>query len=225
MASWSMQTHGHGPCDLRTPLSEYTRTNEHAHARASRDPHVRTWGVLSTTAADAPATARFRGLLADHLDGVVSVARTSLSLQLTSGLGPGSTLDRLLQGLSSVPRDVERIAYVDDDVLSALGIEPILEMISWLDDDHAAVVRATPLTDALKLVDGRRIVRSIDREGLFVPQPPHIIRREALDAALLGSSHSGATRVDDPAGLLVAAGHAVRVVRDVGPPLTLAAAP
>ena len=180
--------------------------------------------MLSTTAADTPATARFRGMLADHLDGVVSVARTSLSLQLATGTGSGSTLDRLIQGLSSVPRDVERIAYVDDDVLNALGIEPILEMISWLDDDHAAVVRATPLTDALKLVDGRRIMRSVDREGLFVPQPPHIIRRDALDAALVGNRRAGAIRLHDPAGLLVAAGHAVRVVRDVGPPVTLAAA-
>jgi hypothetical protein len=179
--------------------------------------------VLSTTAADAGAIARFRGLLADHLDGVVSVASSGLGLRVASGSASGGTLGRLLEGLSSVPRDVERIAYVDDDALSALGIEPILEMISWLDDDHAAVVRASPLTDALKLVDGQRIVRSVDREGLFVPQPPHIIRREALDAALLGSRRAGAVRLDDPAGLLVAAGHAVRVVRDVGPPLTLAA--
>lgn len=179
--------------------------------------------MLSTTAADASATARFRGLLADHLDGVVSVARTRLSLQLSSGSGAGGTLDRLIQGLSSVPRDVERIAYVDDDVLDALGIEPILEMISWLDDDHAAVVRATPVTDALKTVERGRITRSVDRQGLFVPQPPHIIRREALDAALVGSRRSGAVRLDDPAGLLVAAGHAVRVVRDIGPPVTLAA--
>ena len=170
--------------------------------------------MLSTSAVDAVSVSRFHGLLANHLDGVVSVA---------PGRGPlfgGGTLTRLLAGLSSVPRDVEQIAYVDDDVLATLGIEPVLEMISWLDHDHAAVVRAVPVTDALKVVRGGFIAGEVPREALFAPQPPHIIRREALDAALLsvGSGHDAAV---DPAALLVAAGHAVRVVRDVGPPLTL----
>jgi hypothetical protein len=176
--------------------------------------------VLSTSAADAGAIARSRGLLADHLDGVVSVA--SSGPRGSAGRRTSGGLARLLEGLSSVPPDVGRIAYVDDEVLGALGIEPILEMISWLDEDHAAVVRASPLTDALKLVDGDRIVRSVDRTGLFVPQLPHIIRRDALDAALAAATGGRRAHLDDPAGLLVAAGHAVRVVRDVGPPLTLA---
>jgi hypothetical protein len=197
-------------------------------ASASSDPfpgriapfgaaHVasRTWGVLSATAADAPAVARLSDLLADHLDGVVNVpGRTSWRTTPAPGV-----LGRLLSALSAVPRDVERIAYLDAGVLDALGIEPVLEMISWLDDEHAAVVRAAPVTDALKAVDGRTITGSVDRAGLFAPQPPHIIRRDALDAAL----HASGRRIvsDDPAGLLVAAGHAVRLVRDAGPPITL----
>jgi hypothetical protein len=178
---------------------------------------ARTWGVLSTTAADARAVARLSELLADHLDGVVSVPPGRTSWRTTASPG---VLGRLLTGLSSVPRDVERIAYVDVGVLDTLGIEPVLEMISWLDDDHAAVVRAAPVTDALKAVDGERITGSVDRVGLFAPQPPHIIRRDALDAALLGAGGSGFTG-DDPTGLLVAAGHAVRLVPDAGPPVTL----
>jgi hypothetical protein len=178
---------------------------------------TRTWGVLSTTTADARVVARFSGLLADHLDGVVSVPPGRTSWRTTSAPG---VLGRLLTGLSSVPRDVERIAYLDVGVLDALGIEPVLEMISWLDDEHAAVVRAAPVTDALKIVDGRVIARSVDREGLFAPQPPHIIRRDALDAALRGAEGQRLT-VDDPTGLLVAAGHAVRLVPDTGRPVTL----
>lgn len=179
---------------------------------------MRTWGVLSTSAADAVSVARFRGLLASHLDGVVAVSASRAGTLLSGG----GILTRLLAGLSSVPRDVEQIAYVDDDVLSALGIEPVLEMISWLDTDHAAVVRAASVTDALKVVAGARIVGEMPRDGLFAPQPPHIIRREALDTAL---RHFGASTLDgvDPAALLVAAGHQVRVVREVGPPLTLSA--
>ena len=179
---------------------------------------VRTWGVLSTTAADARVVARFRCLLADHLDGVVEVP--------SGPPGPAfvgaHVLKQLITGLSSVPRDVERIAYLDGDVLDALGIEPVLEMISWLDDDHAAVVRAVPVTDALKTVDNGRLVGSVDRAGLYAPQPPHIVRRDALDSALL----TGRTPAfDDLAGLLVGAGHAVKVVWDGSPPRTLSPRP
>lgn len=172
--------------------------------------------MLSTSAADAVSVARFRGLLASHLDGVVAVS----SSRVASFVSGGGTLTRLLAGLSSVPHDVEQIAYVDDDVLSTLGIEPVLEMISWLDTDHAAVVRAAPVTDALKVVDGPRVVGQVPRDGLYAPQPPHIIRREALDTAL-GALGASTVEGVDPAALLIAAGHQVRVVRDAGPPLTL----
>lgn len=181
-----------------------------------RGSAARIWGVLSSTDADGPAVARCSGLLADYLDGVVKLPPGRTSWHTTPA--PGS-LSRLLAGLSSVPQDVDRIAYLDVGVLSALGIEPVLEMISWLDDAHAAVVRAAPVTDALKSIDGQRIVGSVDRQGLFAPQPPHIIRREALDAALarLGDGHAA----DDPTRLLIAAGHAVRIVPDLGSPVTL----
>lgn len=177
---------------------------------------MRTWGVLSATADDARVVARFRGMLTEHLDGVVEVPSRPKQTSLI-----GSTILRqLVAGMSSVPQDVERIAYVDADVLDTLGIGPVLQMISWLDDDHAAVVRAVPVTDALKTVDGTRLVGSVDRRGLYAPQPPHIVRRDALDAALLADVPVGG-RPDDLAGLLVGAGHAVRVVWDGLPPVTL----
>lgn len=177
---------------------------------------MRTWGVLSAAAEDATVLARFRGLLADHLDGFVEVPSRP---RRASVLG-STVLGQLVTGLSSVPSDVERIAYVDADVLDALGIEPVLQMISWLDDDHAAVVRAVPVTDALKVVDGSQLVGAVDRSGLYAPQPPHIVRREALDDALLADARYD-RRAADLAGLLVGAGHSVRVVWDGAPPVTL----
>lgn len=177
---------------------------------------MRTWGVLSATADDARVVARFRRLLADHLDGLVEVP----SLASRAPVFGASVLRQLVAGMSSVPRDVESIAYLDADVLDSLGIEPVLQMISWLDDDHAAVVRAVPVTDALKSVDGATVTGSVDRTGLYAPKPPHIVRREALDEVLL-SRTGNARATDDLAGLLVGAGHAVRVVWDGAAPVTL----
>ncbi len=172
--------------------------------------------MLAATADDASVVARFRRLLADHLDGVVEVtSRASRASLLRS-----SVVVELAAGLSSVPNDVERIAYLDAGVLDSLGIEPVLQMISWLDEDHAAVVRAVPVTDALKTVRDGHITGSVDRTGLYAPQPPHIVRRDALDAAL-GRDATLAPAADDLAGLLMGAGHAVRVVWDGAQPVTL----
>jgi hypothetical protein len=177
---------------------------------------MRTWGVLSATADDARVVARFRRLLTHHLDGLVEVPSRASRASLLGG----SVIRQLVTGMSSVPRDVERIAYLDTDVLDTLGIEPVLQMISWLDDDHAAVVRAVPVTDALKSVRGETVFGSVDRTGLYAPKPPHIVRRDALDQVL--RADSGATpATDDLAGLLVGAGHAVRVVWDGATPVTV----
>jgi len=182
---------------------------------------VRTWGVLSLAGPDAARLAQHRLALSGLFDGVVEVSAEGRGTSLTPVRFRG-LLGQLVAGLSSVPHDVERIAFLDERALDSLGIEPVLEMISWLDDRHAAVVRAAPVTDALKRVDGRSVVGGVDRSSLYVPQPPHIIRRDALDRALISSGDLQRV-TDDPAGLLVAAGHAIRVVRDAGPPVTLSA--
>lgn len=184
-----------------------------------------TWGVLRLSAPGADRLAQHRRALSAFLDGLVAVpaAVRAAAAPPAAGARAGlqGTLATLVTGLSSVPHGVERIAFLDERVLDSLGVEPVLDMISWLDDDHAAVVRAVPVTDALKRVEAGRVVGGVDRAGLYLPQPPHIIRREALDAAL---GRSAAPLSTDPAGLLVAAGHAVRIVRDAGPPFTLVAA-
>ena len=178
-----------------------------------------TWGVLTLTPLGTARLAQHRRALSGFLDGLVAVPSAAAA---PARARLGGILGALVDGLSSVPRDVDRIALLDDRALDSLGVEPVLEMLSWLDDDHAAVVRAAPVTDALKRVEGDAVVGGVERAGLYVPQPPHIIRRRELEAAL------GATDLArvaaDPAGLLVAAGHAVRVVRDAGPPFTLTAA-
>ena len=183
-----------------------------------------TWGVLSLAGLDAARLAQHRRELSGYLDGLVAVSDDDLRIPLHPSLHYGKVLGTLVAGLSSVPTDAERIAYLDSRALGSLGIEPVVEMMSWLDDDHAAVVRAVPVTDALKRVEDGTVVGGVERAGLYVPQPPHVYRRDALDRALLRTSAASAA-VTDPAGLLVATGHAVRVVRDAGPPFTLMVRP
>lgn len=183
------------------------------------------WGVLSLAGLDAARLAQHRRELSAYLDGLVAVPVETGQPPVPPTVRFRGVLGTLLTGLSSVPDGVERIAYLDSRALGSLGIEPVVQMMSWLDDDHAAVVRAVPVTDALKQVEDGTVVGGVERSGLYVPQPPHVYRREALDQALLwtGGATAGRRQAEtDPAGLLVAAGHAVRVVRDAGPPFTLA---
>ncbi len=179
-----------------------------------------TWGVLSLAGLDAARLAQHRRELSGYLDGLVAVPDEDHRASWHPSLHYGKVLGTLVAGLSSVPTDAERIAYLDSRALGSLGIEPVVQMMSWLDEDHAAVVRAVPVTDALKRVENDIIIGGVERSGLYVPQPPHVYRREALDQALLRTNFHP-HGVTDPAGLLVATGHAVRVVRDAGPPFTL----
>lgn len=176
--------------------------------------------MVATAPDDAPGAARLRASLADHLEGIVELAADARAAALADGRSIGRMrLQQLLAGLSSVPPGVECVVYLDAEVLVSLGVEPVLAMIARLDDDHAAVVRAVPVTDALKRAAGDRLAGSIDRDGLFVPQPPHVVRPGTLLAALERDQRPRPD--DDLTALLVRGGHAVRVVRDDAPPATL----
>ena len=174
-----------------------------------------TWGVVATTTADARGVGRHRDLLERHLDGVVEV---EVAVQPGRAAAASGHLDPLLSGLRSVPQDVDLIVYADGGSLDACGIERLLEMLSGIGDAHGAVVRGRPVTDALKLVAGRRMIGSVDRTGLDVPRLPVVVRRSALQSALLLDPRP--TAHDLPA-LLLAAGSAVKMVRDGAPPLVL----
>lgn len=81
-------------------------------------------------------------------------------------------------------------------------------MAAALTPDVAAVACAAPVTDALKRVDGDRVVGPVEREGLVTLRTPYVIRRAALDEALRLHPEAGS---EDPVALLVATGHTVRL--------------
>lgn len=155
------------------------------------------WGVLSTASAEASTVRHWTPILGACLDGLVATSTVC------------TPLESLLAGLRGVPEGVDDVLFLEGSALDSLTPQDIAEMVGWLTPDVAAVVRGAPVTDALKRVDGDRLLGVVDRQGLLTLQTPHVLRRSALDEALLVLPDGGP---QDPAALLIAAGHAVRMV-------------
>lgn len=161
-----------------------------------------TWGVLRLPeGADAAAGAgegAVAASVAQQLDGLVAVAE-------------GATVREIV---ALLPDDVTRI--VDLDVATATelqGGELLARLLAADDGSHPAVVAARPQADALKRVHDGVVVEGLARDGLLVPQRPMVLDR----ATLTGLPDAQG----DAASLLLAAGHAVRVVAHDGEALVV----
>lgn len=149
-------------------------------------------------------------MLIECLDGLVATGPRCDALGDCRWAGPEwaeSPLQRLLAGLRGVPSDVGEVMYVEGSALDRLAAEDVAAMRGWLTPDVAAVVRGAPVTDAIKRVDGDRLIGTVDRTGLLTLQTPHVLRRDALDQALRMMPDGP----QDPAALLIATGHPVRL--------------
>jgi len=169
------------------------------------------WGVLSTHGADPVLLRRWYPLLREFLEGLIATGPRCAALGSSLWFGPElaeSPLQCLLAGLRGIPEDATDVLFLEGSTLESLAEDDIAEMLAWLTADVAAVVRGAPVTDALKQVEGDRLVGAVDRCGLLTLQTPHIIRRDALDEALLVMPDGGP---QDPAALLIATGHPVRM--------------
>ncbi|MBW3602716.1 MAG: 2-C-methyl-D-erythritol 4-phosphate cytidylyltransferase [Actinobacteria bacterium] len=170
-----------------------------------------TWAVVSTDAVHNPEVADWCRVLRERLHGVVVVSPNGSPVgPLPVARGVGGPLDRLLAGLRAVPDHCDTVVFIDDAALEAVSSDIVVEMVGCLAGDDAAVARAIPVTDALKRVDGHRVLGAVGREGLMVLRTPHVFRREALDDALLALPDPCPT---DLSGLLVATDLRVRMFR------------
>jgi hypothetical protein len=169
------------------------------------------WGVLSTHGADASTLRRWYPLLRETLGGLVATGPRSAVLAACRWEGPElaeSPLQCLLAGLRGVPDQVANVVFLEGLALETLATDEVAQMLGWLTPGVSAVVRGAPVTDALKRVEGDRVVGPVERDGLLTLQTPHVIRRDALDEALLVLPDGGP---QDPAALLIATGHHVRM--------------
>jgi 2-C-methyl-D-erythritol 4-phosphate cytidylyltransferase/2-C-methyl-D-erythritol 2,4-cyclodiphosphate synthase len=178
-----------------------------------------TWGLLRlpaapTAATDAPVASGAVGGegaiaagLAAHLDGALAVAADAT----------------LRSALDVMPADVTRVVEVDASLPDTRGSgSRLAALIAGLSDGHAAVIAARPMADALKRVEGDVVVASLDREGLLGPCLPFVFDRAVL-ASVLPATGDAKEGTEDAIGLLLAAGHAVRVMPTEGAPFTLRA--
>lgn len=154
------------------------------------------WGLLiRSAAADSPLDPDVAEDLGARLDGLVEVmAEEGDGTPASSGppdpdargriaAGPvGLDLDLAAvgrSGLEQVPDDASAALVVDDRTLQELGARGVMAFIDHLAPDIDAVVRAVPVTDALKRVADGRVVGGVEREGLFAPGLPQVLRHPA----------------------------------------------
>jgi hypothetical protein len=177
-----------------------------------------TWGVLRLP--DEASSGTFTtgdgavgAALAAHVDGAVALAHDA----------------PLMTALSALPEHVTVVVELDaDDAASGEPGALIAALLAALEDggtDLAAVVAARPVADALKRVEGDVVIEGLARDGLLAPCLPHVYRRATLATVLAGAvastgAASGPTAAD-PVGLLLDAGHTVRMVPADGDPVTL----
>lgn len=161
--------------------------------------------------------------LAEELDAIVLVAPADQVAQtealvreyrLTKVLAvvPGGRRrqDSVRAGLDSLPHGVELI-LVHDGVRPFVTPDLVRECLDQARTNGAALA-AVPVKDTLKAVDRKqRVMRTVDREGLWQAQTPQVARRGLLEQAFVAAEERGATCTDE-AALLEAIGAPVTVV-------------
>jgi 2-C-methyl-D-erythritol 4-phosphate cytidylyltransferase len=134
-----------------------------------------------------------------------------------------SDLDRLLvsvggaergesvwNGLEDLPEDVD-VVVIHDAARPLVGDETIDAVIAEARRGHGAVA-ALPEVDTIKEVDdGRRILRTVDRQRLWRAQTPQAFPRDMIERAYAEARRDHVTATDD-AGLCERLGMPVVVV-------------
>jgi 2-C-methyl-D-erythritol 4-phosphate cytidylyltransferase len=112
--------------------------------------------------------------------------------------------------LAEIAPEVEYVA-IHDAVRPCVTTE-LIDSVFAAARTHGAAMLATRLTDTLKRVDDKLLVReTVDRQGLWLAQTPQVFRREWLAGAYARRADIGREITDD-AQLVEAAGHPVHVV-------------
>lgn len=117
----------------------------------------------------------------------------------------------VVNGLEDLPEEI-RIAVVHDAARPLVTDDTIDRVIAEARKGHGAIA-ALPVVDTLKEVDEHgRIVRTIERRGLWRAQTPQAFPRDVLERAHVQAQADGITATDD-AALLERIGLDVVVVR------------
>ncbi len=78
------------------------------------------------------------------------------------------------------------VVVVGEPVPEASTVAQVDDMLAVVGDDLDGLVPTAPFTEAVKRVEGDRVVGAVDRSRLVRIRPPEVLRRSALSAALEG---------------------------------------
>jgi 2-C-methyl-D-erythritol 4-phosphate cytidylyltransferase len=127
---------------------------------------------------------------------------------LTVCAGGATRAESVGRGLASVPPQVEVVA-VHDGARALVSPGLVARTVTALEPPWDAVAPALPVVDTLKLVDGERVLRTVDRRALYGVQTPQVFERRTLEQ--LHARLDAATATDDLL-LVEQAGGRVRLV-------------
>lgn len=124
--------------------------------------------------------------------------------------GGATRADSVKRGLMSIRSATAEIVAVHDGVRPFVTVEEIDATITAARVDGAAIL-AAPLTDTIKQVSDRRVVKTLDRVGLRRALTPQCFRYELLRDAYQRADVSDPSLTDESA-LVEQLGHAVGIV-------------
>jgi 2-C-methyl-D-erythritol 4-phosphate cytidylyltransferase len=111
-------------------------------------------------------------------------------------------------GLQRLPAAGEVVA-VHDAARPLVSAGLIRRTIDGLAADWAAVAPALPVVDTLKLVDGERVIRTVDRRAMWAVQTPQVFGRSTIEQVHARLDDAGVT---DDLALVEQAGGRVRLI-------------
>ncbi len=115
-------------------------------------------------------------------------------------------------GLSSLPPRA-RVVAVHDVARPLISPELIVRTIEALVEPWAATAPGLPVVDTLKLVDGERVIRTVDRRAMVGVQTPQVLSRLTLEQVHSRLDAAGrASGATDDLVLVEEAGGRVRLV-------------
>ena len=118
--------------------------------------------------------------------------------RLLVSVGGATRSESVLNGLEDLPPEV-RYVLIHDAARPLIG-DAMIERVVAQARTGTGAVAALPVVDTLKEVDANgRIVRTVDRAGLWRAQTPQGFPREMIEAAYREAHVAGITATDDAA--------------------------
>jgi 2-C-methyl-D-erythritol 4-phosphate cytidylyltransferase len=116
-------------------------------------------------------------------------------------------------GLAALPVSAVLVA-VHDAARPLISPALIRRVLAALEAPWSAAAPGLPVVDTLKLVDGERVLRTVDRRALHAVQTPQVFSRRTLDQVHSRLQRPGGSRTaTDDLVLVEEAGGRVRLVR------------